>query len=91
MTLKIAEIHLQYLPLFASLTLTITIAHHPDQEAEKRPETPAPVSATPQSTRKDETVVDVQVISIQDFKEGVLPAYYNFLTSPEPWVKKILI
>jgi len=32
------------------------------QEAEKRPETPAaPVSATPQCSRKDETVVDVQV------------------------------
>jgi hypothetical protein len=32
------------------------------QEVEKRAETPvAPVAATPQSTRKDETVVDVQV------------------------------
>ena len=33
------------------------------QEVEKRAETPvAPVAATPQSTRKDETVVDVQVM-----------------------------
>ena len=40
-------------------------SYHDDQEVEKRAETPAPVSATPQSTRKDETVVDVQVILIK--------------------------
>ena len=39
--------------------------HHDNrdvEEVEKRAETPAPVAATPQSTRKDETVVDVQVM-----------------------------